>query len=145
MDLEQLNTIDKKAEQLNNEKVLDVGLTTDMIYELFRNTCDILYILNIDNGKAIFNYVDEDDFAISVPENINDFVSNNCIKIHEDDYERLLEKTTKAVQSAQEVNTNFRMLSKTGIFKEYEQKVVPITDSKGTVSHIMGFINYKRA
>ena len=145
LDLEQLNTIDKNEEQLNSDKILDVGLTSDMIYEIFRTTCDILYILNIDNGKAIFNYVDEDDFAISVPNNINDFVNNNCIKIHEDDFEGLLEKTTKAVHSAQEVNANFRMMSKNGIFKEYEQKIVPITDSTGNVSHIMGFINYKRA
>ncbi|MBR4011799.1 MAG: hypothetical protein IKI98_03150 [Spirochaetaceae bacterium] len=56
-----------------------------------------------------------------------------------------MEKTTKAVHSAQEVNANFRMMSKNGIFKEYEQKIVPITDATGNVSHIMGFINYKRA
>ena len=138
----------KKTENnLENEdnKIQDIGLTTEMIYNMFRSTCDILYILNLDSGKAIVNYSDENDFTNKVPENINDFVTDKCVTIHKDDLEDVLEKASKAVRSSEEVNTEFRMLSKNGEFKEYQQRIVPVKGSAGNVSHIVGFINHKPA
>ena len=59
--------------------------------------------------------------------------------------EDVLEKASKAVRSSEEVNTEFRMLSKNGEFKEYQQRIVPVKGSAGNVSHIVGFINHKPA
>ena len=145
LDMESLHIIKNEEDKIQSDKITDVGLTADMVHEIFRSSCDIMYILNLDNGKAIFNYVDEKDFTTKVPETINDFVTDKCVKIHEEDLENVLENASKAVKSEQAVKVDFRMLSKDGVFKEYEQKLVPIRGSAGNVSHLMGFINHKLA
>ena len=145
MDTESLHIIKNEEEKIQSDKITDVGLTADMVHEIFRSSCDIMYILNLDNGKAIFNYVDEQDFTTKVPETINDFVTDKCVKIHEEDLENVLTNASRAVKSEQEVKVDFRMLSKDGVFKEYEQKLVPIRGAAGNVSHLMGFINHKLA
>lgn len=131
--------------ETNDTQIQDIGLTTEMIYDMFRSTCDILYILNLDSGKTIVNYNDENDFTNKVPETINDFVSNKCVTIHEDDLEHVLENASKAVKSVEEVDTEFRMLSKQGEFKKYNHRIVPIKGTAGNVSHLVGFINHKHA
>lgn len=152
-DFEKNKTLSSLEEETNSTKVrgfnykelADIGLTAQMIYEMFRSACDILYILNLDTGKAVFEYENEDFFTKGVPENINDFVTDNCITIHKDDLESLLEKTSLAVNSFSEINTEFRMMNKNGEYQFYDQKIVPIKGKSGNVSHIMGLISCKLA
>ena len=143
--LEDINQTEKSEKQKDSEDIFDIGLTSDMIYEMFRSACDILYILNLDNGKAIFDYKNEDDFTTKVPENINDFVTDRCIKIHEEDKEQALNVASLAAHSNEEVSNEFRMLSKSGEYKKYRQRIVPIRGAAGNVSHLVGFINHKDA
>lgn len=140
-------TILENTEKENKiiQTLSDIGITTKMIYEMSRSACDILYILNLDSGEAFFECENEDYFTKQVPRTINDFVTDSCITIHKDDLENVLEKTSKSIRSFEESTIDFRMMNKAGEYKLYNQKIIPIKGNSGIVSHIIGFVNCKRA
>ena len=113
-----------------------IGVSDDMLYEVFRRERDILFAFNIDTGAVAFDCRNDELFASGVPGTMHELFEGNRLSVHPDDFPVFTDMLEKIMLGELSGGVDFRVMSRRGDFVRLLGEAFPLL-TDGVVSHVV--------
>ena len=111
-----------------------------MLYESFKEVCDIFFVFNINSGRLVIDSSDDSYFVNGIPGNFSEIIKKEKFVLHPDDEEDFYIALEMALLGDAADEVSFRMKDKYGKYNRFFAKFISVPDADGVVSLIMGIM-----
>ena len=121
----------------------EIGATTDMFYEVFRRSYDILAVININTGKIAYDGRSDLSRFPAIPKTIQKVAEWAKNALHPDDVLSFSTMLEKIVMGTLEGKITFRVLTKAGNCESFVGRAFPVRNDDNT-THIAAALSVRR-